>query len=169
MFILGDFYHCKMEYALPGFHQYVSAGRRKNNTLDKCYGNIKDGYASKIRLPLANSDHNTVRLILTYKSILKRNKPTIKTVSVWLDGSKEELSECFFATGWSDDIDNTAEAITGCIDFCVDTVTTKRTIKSDPNNKDNITPEIKRGLRWKQQAFRSNNVMNLNPCKRSYG
>ena len=57
--------------------------------------------------------------------------------------------------------DNIAEAITGYIDFCVDTVTTKRTIKSYPNNKDYITPQIKQSLQRKLQAFRSNNVLEL--------
>lgn len=49
IFVLGDFNHCNMDYALPGFQQYVNNSTRKNKILDKCYGNIKDAYAAKIR------------------------------------------------------------------------------------------------------------------------
>lgn len=100
IFVLGDFNHCKMDYALPGFHQYVNNSTRKNKVLDKCYGNIKEAYAAKIKPPLASSDHNTIQLIPTFQSALKRGKPTVKTVSVWQKGNKEELSGCFLATDW---------------------------------------------------------------------
>ncbi|KAK0155032.1 RNA-directed DNA polymerase from mobile element jockey [Merluccius polli] len=166
MFILGDFNHCKMECALPGFQQYVTAATRKCNILDKCYGNITDAYASKIGPPLSNSDHNTIRLIPTFKPALKRSKPLIKSVSVWREGNQEELSGCFLATDWSifyedSNIDNIAEAITGYIQFCVDTVVAKKTVKKYPNNKDYITPEIKQCIQRKKQAFRTNNTMEL--------
>ena len=40
VFILGDFNHCKLEFSLPGFSQYVKSDTRKGKMLDKCYGNI---------------------------------------------------------------------------------------------------------------------------------
>ena len=143
LFTLGDLNHCKLEYALPGFQQYVHKNTRKDKILDKCYGNIKDAYEARIRPPLANSDrntksdHNTVLLIPTYKAAIKRSKPVSKTVSVWRDNNKEELSGCFFATDWEifreNNIDSTAEAITGYIHFCVDSIVPKKTIKVYPN------------------------------------
>ena len=77
VFILGDFNHCKLELSLPGFEQYVKCETREKRVLDKCYGNIKDAYVARAIPSLANSDHNTVHLILTYKTLLKHSKPQI--------------------------------------------------------------------------------------------
>ena len=71
--IVGDFIHCKLEFSLPGFSQYVKSDTRKGKTLDKCYGNIPS---------IANSDHDTVHLIPTYRPDLKRSKPVLKTGNV---------------------------------------------------------------------------------------
>ena len=75
-----------------------------------------DAYEARIRPPLSNSDHNTIFLIPTYKPAIKRCKPVTRTIRVWRDNNKEELSGCFFATDWEvlheDNIDKTAEVIT---------------------------------------------------------
>lgn len=166
IFVLGDFNHCRLELSLPGFQQYVKNSTRKNRTLDKCYGNIKDAYAARIKPPLSNSDHNIIHLIPTFKCAIKKSKPVTKIVSVFQDESKEKLSGCFLATDWDvfyrdNDIDNIAETITGYIHFCVDTVVPKKTIIIYPNNKDYITPEIKHLIKRKKQAFRNNDLMEL--------
>ena len=165
LFTLGDVNHCRLEQALPGFQQYVRKSTRKDKILDKCYGNINHAYEARIRPPLSNSDHNTVLLIPTYKSAIKRCKPVSKTVSVWQETNKEELSGCFYATDWEvfheDNINRTTEVITDYILFCVDSLVPKKTIKVFPNNKDYITPDIKNCIRRKKQAFRSNNRMEL--------
>lgn len=165
LFTLGDFNHCKLEYALPGFQQYVLKSTRKDKILDKCYGNINHAYEARIRPPLSISDHNTIQLIPTYKAAIKRCKPVSKTVSVWQDNNKEELSGCFFATDWEvfqeNSIASTAEAITGYIHFC-EYIVPKKTIKVYPNNKDYINPDIKNSIRRKKQAFWNNNKMELN-------
>lgn len=88
-FILGDFNHCKLEATLPGFSQYVNCSTRGKNILDKCYGNIKNAYTAKVKPPLGPSDHNTVHLIPTYKSLLKSNKPQVNTVYIWDNDSVE--------------------------------------------------------------------------------
>ncbi|KAG1967816.1 hypothetical protein F2P79_003022 [Pimephales promelas] len=146
--------------------QYVKDNTRKNRTLDKCYGNIKDAYAARIKPPLSNSDHNIIHLIPTFKCAIKKSRPISKTVSVWQDETNETLSGCFLATDWDvfyqdNDIDRIAETITGYIQFCVDTVVPKKTITIYPNNKDYITPEIKQLIRRKKQAFRNNDLMEL--------
>lgn len=48
---LMHFNQCGLERSLPGFFQYLKCGTRKNNILDKCYGNIKDAYVAKARPP----------------------------------------------------------------------------------------------------------------------
>lgn len=142
-----------------GFQQYVNNSTRKNKILDKCYGNVKDAYAAKIRPPLSNLEHNTIQWIPTFRSVIKRSKPVSKTVSVYQDVNKEGLSGCFLAMDWDvyqqdNNINNIAEAITGYIHFCVDTVVLKKTIIIYPNNKDYITPEIKhcRRIRRKKKT-----------------
>ena len=43
MLVLGDVNHCDLERFLPGFEQYVRCGTRKENILDKCYGQSCQG------------------------------------------------------------------------------------------------------------------------------
>ena len=80
IFLLGDFNHCRLEPVLPGFYQYVKCSTRNNKTLDKCYGNINGAYIAKSLSPLYNSDHHTVHLIPTYKTMLKSSKPQQKSI-----------------------------------------------------------------------------------------
>lgn len=94
--IMGDFNQCKFESFLPGFFQHVKSATRNNNVLDKCYSNIREAFKAKIKPPLSTSDHNIVHLIPTYKTALKRNKPLVKTVTVWDEGNVEALKGCFF-------------------------------------------------------------------------
>ncbi|KAK0144622.1 hypothetical protein N1851_016964 [Merluccius polli] len=98
VFVMGDFNHCKLESALPGFEQYIKCSTRENKTLDKCYGNVKNAYVAKPKAPLANSDHNAIHLIPTYKTMLKRSKPQVKTVTVWSEEGIDTLKGCFLCT-----------------------------------------------------------------------
>lgn len=163
--ILGDMNHCKLEPSLPGFVQYINCNTRNNRILDKCYGNIKDAYVARSKPPLANSDHNTIHLIPTYKSMLKRSKPQTKTVTVWSENSVEELRGCFLCTDWDifhdPDIDINTEVINCYIHFCVDNILTKKTITMYPNNKPYISKELKDCINKKKAAFRNNDRIGL--------
>lgn len=64
------------------FEQYIKYDTKKNRILDKCYGNIKHAYTAIAKLPLSKSD-NTVHLIPTCKTGLKKNKPMVKSISAW--------------------------------------------------------------------------------------
>ena len=131
VFFLGDFNHCKLETALPGFEQFVKCDTRNNAILDKCYGNIKGGYSAKPKPPLSNSDHNTIHLIPAYKSVFKSSKPEHKTVNVWSDDAIETLKGCFLCTDWSLfhalELDEATVTITDYIEFCVGIVVPKKT------------------------------------------
>ena len=78
--VLGDFNHCHLDTVLPGFSQMVKRGTRKDRILDKCYVNVKNAYDSRIRPPIANSDHNVVYLIPAYKTKLKSCKPVEREI-----------------------------------------------------------------------------------------
>ncbi|KAK0137741.1 hypothetical protein N1851_026045 [Merluccius polli] len=159
IFVLGDVNHCRLEPALPGFHQYVKCGTRNNKVLDKCYGNIKNAYRAKALPPLANSDHSTVQLMPTYKSVLKSSKPVQKTVFQWSEDSTETLKGCFLCTDWSIfhdlELNEATETVTDYINFCVDTIVPKKTIRHYPNNKPYITSEVKGCINRKNVAFKS--------------
>ncbi|KAK0137907.1 hypothetical protein N1851_025875 [Merluccius polli] len=123
--ILGDFNPCSLNKSLPGFYQYVKCNTRNNNILDKCYGNVKDAYTARAKPPLSNSDHNTIHLLPTYRSVFKSSKPEIRTLKVWSDDKIEELKGCFLSTDWDiflkdADIDSAIESTTDYNSFCVD-------------------------------------------------
>ncbi len=72
---------CKLDITMLGFKQCVKGQTRKNNLLDKCSVNVEGAYAFRVRPPIANSDHNVVHLVPTYKSKLKSSKEEKKTIS----------------------------------------------------------------------------------------
>ena len=77
--------------------------------------------------------YNTVHLIPTYKTVLKRSKPQTKTVKVWTTSdSIESLKGCIFHEM---DVDNATETVTDSIKFCVDNVIPQKEITVYPNNK----------------------------------
>lgn len=164
-FILGDFNHCKLEATLPGFSQYVTCNTRGKNTLDKCYGNIKNAYTAKVKPPLGSSDHNAVHLIPAYKSLLKSNKPQVKTVSVWNNDGVETLKSCFSCTNWdlfhSLDLEEATDTITDYIKFCKDNVLTKKSITMNPNNKSYISKEIKECIVQRKVAFKNGDILSM--------
>lgn len=125
--------------------------------LDKCYGNINDAYRAKALPPLANSDHLTIHLLPTYKSLLKSSKPVQKTVIQWSEDSVETLKGCFLCTDWSIfhdlELNEATETITDYINFCVDNVVPRKTVLHFPNNKPYITKEIKSCINSKKRGF----------------
>lgn len=161
IFFLGDFNHCKPETALSGFEQYVICRARYNRILDKCYSNIKGAYSAKSEPPLCNSDHNTIHLIPSYKSIFKSCKPVHKTVNV----SIETLKGCFLCTDWSIfhslELDEATDTINDYMKFCIDNVAAKKEVVIYPNNKPYITKEIKESINRKKQAFRNKDRASL--------
>lgn len=115
--VVGDLNHCYLDAVLPGFYQMVKNGTRKDRILDKCYVNVKNAYGSKIRPPIANSDHNVVHLIPTYKTNLKRCKPVEREIRCWAPEACERLRACFDLTDWDlfhnqNSIDETTSVIT---------------------------------------------------------
>ena len=65
--ILGDFNHVRLDDLLPSYYQYVKCSTRGDQTLDKMYCNVKDGYCVIKKPSLGKSDHNMLFGIPTYK------------------------------------------------------------------------------------------------------
>ena len=76
----------------------------------------------------ANSDHDSVHLIPTYRPVLKRSKPMLKTVNMWSVDNVEKLKDCFMCTDWevftqdNPDINTATYSVTYYIMFCRETV-----------------------------------------------
>ena len=127
--------------------------------------NIEGAYTSKIRPPIANSDHNVVYLVPTYKPKLKRNKPERKTIRVWSPDSIEGLKACFDCTMWEefqqDSLDETVTVTTDYIGFCVQSVIPSKEIKIYPNNKMYVTRDVKHLMNLRKIAFRNKDIREL--------
>jgi len=122
-FILGDFNHCNLKKTLSSFYQYVTCPTRRNKTLDLCYGSIKGAYTSKAGTALGSSDHNSVHLLPTYTSVLRREKPVRKQVKVWTEDSSSALQACFECTDWTVFQDSCSDIdVCSYISFCKDSV-----------------------------------------------
>jgi len=157
--IVGDFNHC--QHTIPGLKQFVKCKTRHNNTLDLCYSNIKDAYTSIRKQPICNSDHNTILLIPTYVSKLKREKPIVKQQSVWSPDAIDRIAACFESTLWSTlmpedgTIDEWTDVVTNYITFCVELCVEKKEIKIYPNNKPWVTKRLKCTINEKKIAYMS--------------
>lgn len=110
-------------------------------------GDFTHSYTAKPKPPMSNSDHNTVQLIPSYKTVFKWGKPHTRMVSVWDRDSKETLKGSFLCTDWdifhNQDIDVATDTITEYIRFCVDSLVTKKDNTVYPNNKPYITKNVK--------------------------
>lgn len=139
--------------------------------MDKCYGNVKEAYTSRARPPLGTSDHKSVHLIPTYKSVFKSNKPVRTTVYRWSSDAIEELKGCFLCTNWDVffqgvDIHTAADTVTDYISFCLSSTIPQRTIIKYPNDRPYFTKEMKVSVRRKKAAFKANDTVTMKAAQR---
>ena len=158
--ITGDLNHCSIDSCLPNFTQYVKEPTRKDKLLDLCYCNVKNAYKSLRLPPLANSDHCMTLLLPKYRSVLKRNKPEKKIMSILTEAGRERLQDCFECTDWNlfiescKDIETLNETVTEYIKFCEDIVCEKKQVTTFSNDKPWLTKEINYVLKEKKLVFR---------------
>ncbi len=81
-------------------HQLVRITARGNNILDNVHTNIPGSYRALTCSHLGLSDHISLCLPPTYTQLIKRVKPTVKTVKVGTDESTAALQDCFESTSW---------------------------------------------------------------------
>ena len=117
---------------LPKLYQHVKCATRVENTLDKLYTNIKNGYRARQLPHLDQSDHMSLLLTPAYTPI-RRSAPVInKTVKIWPDGTMERLQDCFAETDRSvfedTDLEQHTAGVLGYITHCIDTVTEDKCI-----------------------------------------
>ncbi len=90
----GDFNHVNLKTVLPRFEQHVKCATRGNNTMDCVYSNIPKGYRASPLAHLGQSDHLSLFLIPTYRPIMKKQKPTTRTVKKWPADASLQLLDC---------------------------------------------------------------------------
>ena len=161
----GDFNHVKVSRALSNFTQYVTCNTRHNKTLDLLYANIKEAYSATVLPPLGGSDHNLIRLVPTYKPVVRRQPATTRTVQQWSVEVEEELRECYRSTDWElfdrvhgEDIDGLSHCITDYIRFCEESIVPTKKVRCFPNNKPWINGDIKALLNRKKRAFMAGDI-----------
>lgn len=89
----------KISESLPTLHQYLNCPTRSMHTLEKCFGNIADGYKAVCRPLLGKSNHNIIHLLPKKWAKLKQEKPMTKEIQLWTDQRKEQLPLRFIKTG----------------------------------------------------------------------
>ena len=158
-FIMGDFNNCKPGKHLGNFHQYVTCATRLNKCLDLCYGSIKGAYKSLRRASLGASDHNTVYLVPSYKSVLKRHKPERRLVPVWTEESIGRLQDCYACTDWDlfknscKTVDEITETVSDYVKFCEELCIHKKSISIFPNNKPWVSKSVKNTINKRNISF----------------
>ncbi|KAK0140101.1 hypothetical protein N1851_022987 [Merluccius polli] len=154
----GDFNQTNLKTVLPKLYQHVKCATRGDNTLDKVYTNIKNGYRAKQLPQLAQSDHMSLLLIPAYTPIRKSAPITIKTVKTWPEGAMEQLQNCFEITDWSvfenRDLEQYTASVLGYITHCMDTVTRDKRIRIYPNRKPWMTKAVQCLLKDRDTAFK---------------
>ena len=89
--VMGDFNSCDLRGDMPHLHQYIDVSTRGSNILDKCYGNVQDGYKAVAKPPLGSSDHNIIQLLPRYRQKLKRIRTYNKESDLLQPGLKKVL------------------------------------------------------------------------------
>ena len=125
---------------MSNFFQYISCPTGLNKNIALCYGSVKGAYKSVALPPLCSWDHNTILLIPSYKSLLKRGKVATREVEMWSGNAVEELKGALESTDWNafnnstSDLDERAEVISSYILYLKDSIIPTKHVKVFPNN-----------------------------------
>ncbi len=114
---------------------------------------------------VGQSDHLSLFLLPKYAPIIKRVKPTVRTVKVWLEEADSSLQQEFQNTDWNLfasratlDSHTDVNTYTSSVlhhNRCVEKVTTHKVIKMYPNQKPWMNKEVRLLLKTRDTAFKS--------------
>ena len=127
---------------------------------------MADAYKAAPLPYLAQSDHLSLFLPPKYTPLIKRVKPTVRTVKVWPEGADSALQHRFGHTDWSvfatqatldshTDINAYASSVLDFINTNINSVTTLKQITTFPNQKPWMNREVRLLLKARDIAFRS--------------
>ena len=170
--ILGDFNKCRLKDTLPNYHQYVMCTtHNKGNTLDLCYGNIRDAYKVSCDAGLGRSDHYTLHLLPRYKSQLRRAPVLLKQVQMWSPEAVEALQGALACTDFSvfqegHTLDESVAVTSDYIKFCEEICVPTKTVKSYPNNKPWLSTELRSLVSQRLEEFNKGNKIGAREIQR---
>ncbi len=162
---------------LSSFYQHVTIPTRGDNTLDCVYTNIQGAYRALPRPHLGLSDHITILLAPAYRPLLRRIRPTKKTVTVWPSDAAFVLQDCFQCTDWQVfkdaamcegevDLEEYTSSVLGFISKCADDVAITRTVTCFPNQKPWLNAEVRALLKARDAAFRAGEASALKVARK---
>ena len=157
--IMGDFNKCEFDRYVPTYDQCVQIPTCGNNTLDKLYCSVRDGYRAFQKPKLGESVHNMVHCIPMYKQKIKREKCKKIMVREWSEENTMSLQGCFECTDWCKmydqdcDFNENVDVFTSYVQFCVDMLIPTREVKQYPNNKPWVTKDIKEYINEKKRIY----------------
>ena len=128
----------------------------KEKTLDYLYSTNRGAYTVIPRPPFGKSDHNSIRLIPTYRQKFKQEVPVTRSIRKWSDDADTTLLDCFASTDWnsSNGIEEYTTSVIGFINKCIDGVVRTATVRTYPNQKPWITDNICTELKGRAAAFK---------------
>ncbi len=162
--ILGDFNHCDLRKSIPKLHQLVNFPTRGNNTLDKCYTNIRNAYAAVPKPHFGKCDHLAILLRPTYIRRLKADPVRVRTVMRWTDSALGELQGCLEATDMNifkeatNNIHEYTDTVSSYIDWCTSICIPSQTIRVFPNQKPWFNADVRSKIRTRCAAFKSGDI-----------
>lgn len=159
--ILGDFNHCNLRRTMPKLYQFVTFPTRGNNTLDRCYNNIRKAYSAEPEPHLGKSDHLAILLKPAYIKRLKSKPVTVKTVNTWTDSALADLQGCLEATDMNifklatDNIHEYTDTVRDYVRWCTSNHVPSREVRVFPNEKPWFNTDICRKIKKRSEAFKS--------------
>ena len=106
--------------------------------------------------------------IITYKTVLKREKTQMRVKKDWTEEAVDCLRDCYestdsemFKQSCGDDLDELADVVCSYTAFCRDTIIPYKLVKIFPNNKPWVNSSVKSNVQKKRLAFKSGSVSEL--------
>lgn len=168
--VAGDFNHVDLRTVMPKLYTSIHFPTRDNNILDQVYINIPRAYKAAPFPHLGLSDHISIDLMPSYRPLICRTRPTVKTVQVWNEESTARLQDCFENTDWdlfaSTDLEEYSSSVLAYIAFCTDTVLTTKTSMVYPNQKPWLDGNVHTLLKVRNAAYRSGDRLACSNARR---
>ncbi len=114
---------------------------------------------------MGTSDHNTVLLVPTYKTVLKCEKAQLIKRKDWSEDATLRLKGCMECTDWTVfmdsglDIDELTDVICSYVTFCEDMLIPVKSFKKFPNSKPWVTKSLKILLSKRNRAFKEGDAV----------
>ena len=147
-----------------------------NYIVCQVYTNRRETYRAIPRPHLGSSDHISIKLVPTYRPVLKSRKAAQRTITVWPDEAVPMLQDCFQTTDWqmfreaaaeSGDVnlEEYTSSVLGYIKKCVEDVTISKTITIPANQKPWLNADVRSLLRVRDAAFKSGDAEALKAAR----